>query len=463
MAEVRTQNRQEDYRYRKRRMLGPVERTALAAALLLVMICLAGFYIEHNQHSFVTQTSALKEKWRYAQANNIAEDKLPSLQKHLSRLKSKHLGPIPASWFLHLDGVQHQLNQFQAQTKKIESDVMTQKKKQAKSALSHLKETEGTYFSQKKQYQAAFQKANTPEDYAGLAKKWTVERKKWLATQSKLKKMSGGWIDHHPADVVQKKEKLADLLKTLLSHTADAKKAGNLLNQAKQYVQMAPSKQLQQHDTITSKLQSMIAKLKQDEAPKILDVPLVNQMAKPELYNGCEVTSLAMILQYSGYKVTKTELAHQIPKVPITYKNGLKGNPNIGFVGDIDGSSPGYFVYHGPIAALAKKYAGNRVQDLTGENISKVYQKIDEGIPVWVITTTVFAPVDDIKTWKTPHGKVKVSPDEHSAVVTGYSSKYVWLNNPYGHKNEKVNRHKFEQSWIEMGRQAVVINVSNKH
>src|SRR5215510_6806733 len=54
---------------------------------------------------------------------------------------------------------------------------------------------------------------------------------------------------------------------------------------------------------------------------KLLDVPLLNQMDKPLLYNGCEVTSLAMILNYNGVKVTKNELAENIKTVPLTYSN----------------------------------------------------------------------------------------------------------------------------------------------
>src|SRR5699024_5742620 len=80
---------------------------------------------------------------------------------------------------------------------------------------------------------------------------------------------------------------------------------------------------------------------------KPLYVPLLNQMDDPRLYNGCEVTSLAMIANYEGYKVTKNELANQLPTVPLDYENGLKGNPNKGFVGDmVDG--PGLTVYHEP-------------------------------------------------------------------------------------------------------------------
>ncbi|WP_085524776.1 C39 family peptidase [Tuberibacillus sp. Marseille-P3662] len=188
-----------------------------------------------------------------------------------------------------------------------------------------------------------------------------------------------------------------------------------------------------------------------------LNVPLINQMAEPRLYNGCEVSSLAMILQDAGIHVTKNELNQKIPKVPLTYENGLKGNPNEGFVGDM-AEGPGLSVYHGPLVQLARRYADDRVEDLTGSNISQVYQKIDQGIPVWVITTTQFAPVNNMQTWQTPQGKVKITFSVHSVVMTGYSDQYVWINNPYGKKNQRVDRSNFEKAWIQMGRQAIVIN-----
>ena len=41
----------------------------------------------------------------------------------------------------------------------------------------------------------------------------------------------------------------------------------------------------------------------------VLDVPLINQMDDPKLYNGCEVTSLAMVLNYNGIDVTTESTA----------------------------------------------------------------------------------------------------------------------------------------------------------
>ncbi|WML55696.1 C39 family peptidase [Neobacillus sp. PS3-12] len=192
------------------------------------------------------------------------------------------------------------------------------------------------------------------------------------------------------------------------------------------------------------------------QASKILDVPLITQMSAPNLYNGCEVTSLAMILNYSGYHVTKTDLANNIARVPLTYQNGLKGNPNVGFVGNME-VGPGYAVYNGPIYNLARKYGGDEVVNLTNHPFTDLLARVDQGEPVWVITTSSFAPVSDFKTWKTPQGTIRITFSEHSVVITGYDANYIYINNPYGQKNQRVNRSSFEKAWVQMGSQAIVI------
>lgn len=104
----------------------------------------------------------------------------------------------------------------------------------------------------------------------------------------------------------------------------------------------------------------------------ILDAPLIGQM--PELPRGCEVTSLAMMLQDAGVKVNKMTLAYQVKKDPTPYRNVngqiYFGNPNTGFVGDMYSfNKPGLGVYHGPIGELAKAYLPNRIVDFTGSKL----------------------------------------------------------------------------------------------
>lgn len=191
----------------------------------------------------------------------------------------------------------------------------------------------------------------------------------------------------------------------------------------------------------------------------VLNVPLINQMDDPKLYNGCEVTSLAMVLNYNGIDVTKSELADNIETVPFQYDNGEHGNPNDGFVGSVSGStSAGLGVYHGPIYKLAKQYADN-VYDLTGSNFDTVVNKVEEGHPVWTITTTAFAPVSDFESWDTPDGKIDVTYSEHSVCITGFDrdKRVIYVNDPYGYKNREVDWNDFAAAYKQMGKQAVYV------
>ncbi|WP_257350897.1 C39 family peptidase [Pseudalkalibacillus decolorationis] len=193
----------------------------------------------------------------------------------------------------------------------------------------------------------------------------------------------------------------------------------------------------------------------------LLDVPLISQ--QPELARGCEVTSLAMMLQYAGVNVDKMTLAEQVKKDPTPYSekdgNVYFGNPNTGFVGNMyTFSEEGYGVYHGPIAQLAEQYLPNRVVDFTGSSFETIYQYLDEGKPVWVINNTWFdiVPSEYWQTWQTPAGPIEVTMKEHSVLVTGYDDEYIYFNDPLANmKNRKISKEKFKRGWEQMGSQAI--------
>ncbi|OEH93605.1 C39 family peptidase [Bacillus solimangrovi] len=188
----------------------------------------------------------------------------------------------------------------------------------------------------------------------------------------------------------------------------------------------------------------------------ILNIPHIEQM--PELARGCEVTSLAMLLNSAGVEVDKMALAQEVKKVSFI-SNGYYGNPHHGFVGNIYSYTQlGYGVYHEPIADLAEKYLPGQIDDLTGQDISSIYASIDAGIPVWVITNSRFKalPENQFVSWKTKEGIVDITYSEHSVLVTGYDDQYIYVNDPLYYKgNRKLNRFHFEQSWIQMGSQAI--------
>ncbi|MBM7652270.1 C39 family peptidase [Neobacillus cucumis] len=196
-----------------------------------------------------------------------------------------------------------------------------------------------------------------------------------------------------------------------------------------------------------------------DASGKIVinDVPHIQQM--PELPRGCEVTSLAMLLQYAGVSVDKMSLAKEINTVPFRDQNGVHGNPNEGFVGDMYSfDNSGYGVYHSPIAVLAETYLPGRIIDLTGQSIDSVYKLIKSGSPVWVITNSRFAslPQSEFSVWNTQTGTVQITYREHSVLVVGYDDNYVYINDPLAAQSYKaVPRGSFEESWVQMGKQAV--------
>ncbi|MHC0037889.1 C39 family peptidase [Pseudoneobacillus sp. C159] len=189
---------------------------------------------------------------------------------------------------------------------------------------------------------------------------------------------------------------------------------------------------------------------------KTVDAPHIKQL--PELARGCEVTSLAMMLQHAGMNVGKMQLAKEINKIPFK-SNGLHGNPFDGFVGNIyTFSESGLGVYHGPIQKLAEKYVPGRTVNLTGTSFSNIYRMLDKGMPVWVITNSWFKelPASQFRTWQTKKGPLNITYREHSVLVTGYDAKYIYFHDPLYHKgNRAITKSDFIAAWNQMGKQAI--------
>lgn len=192
-----------------------------------------------------------------------------------------------------------------------------------------------------------------------------------------------------------------------------------------------------------------------------LSAPLVKQL--PELARGCEVTSLAMLLQHAGVGANKLVLAEEIKKDPVKFvkKNGKKyfGNPNIGFVGDMYSyKKPGFGVYNGPIEELANQYLPDRVANLSGGSFDEVLNYLAAGHPVWVITTSTFdhVPSKYWEAWYTEQGAILITKKMHSVLLTGYDENYVYFNDPLdGKKDKKIQKVKFIKGWEQFGNQAI--------
>ncbi|HHT7239907.1 TPA: C39 family peptidase [Bacillus cereus] len=192
----------------------------------------------------------------------------------------------------------------------------------------------------------------------------------------------------------------------------------------------------------------------------ILDVPLISQ--KPELKYGCEVTSLAMVLQHAGIKVNKMQLANNIKKDNDSLSMSKSGDiiqwgdPKEGFVGDITGKNKGYAVYVQPLQELMERYLPNRTVNITGKNFNDVLAQIKMNKPVVLWTTGDYKVPDRWDSWKHGNKQIIAPLDLHAVVLIGFEDGYIYINDPLsGKKAHKVNQEIFIQSWDALGKQAL--------
>lgn len=195
----------------------------------------------------------------------------------------------------------------------------------------------------------------------------------------------------------------------------------------------------------------------------ILDVPARYQF--PELYNGCEVVSLQMLVDYytGGSNQDKVSFASQIPvdKTPMQKEGGrykVWGDPDVGFVGDVTGKKPGYAINPGPLKKLLDQYANGT--NLTGKNFSVLENYIHNGKPVVTWVTVGLSDPGASITWKTAEGKkINGRMNSHAVLLTGVDDNYVYYNDPfYGSKNVKLSKERFESIYNGMGKKALSID-----
>lgn len=195
------------------------------------------------------------------------------------------------------------------------------------------------------------------------------------------------------------------------------------------------------------------------KASAFLKAPVIRQY--PELPSGCEVTSLAMLLQFKGIDKGKMELVPELKRDTTELKYGPDGsivywgNPNIGFVGEITGKAKGFGIYHTALIELLKSYIPEAV-DLTNRPFAEVEMQISDGFPVVVWTTFDFAVPTKWVEWDSPIGPFRATFAEHAVLLVGYDEHNVYVNDPLsGKSGMAINKDQFLQTWDALGKQAI--------
>ena len=194
-----------------------------------------------------------------------------------------------------------------------------------------------------------------------------------------------------------------------------------------------------------------------------LNVPFFKQQKKLS----CEISTLRMSLALFGIQVTELDLEKDLVfSTKERPKNGVWGDPNLGFVGDINGyqsakNLSGYGVYWNPLTKLAQKYRPNSYAFENG-SIDMIVRELFLGNPIiaWGIND-ISQPIKELK-WKTPEGKdILAYERQHTWVIKGFTGtlkhpeSFIVLNPLSGEHTVPVKD--FASHWKYFGYSGVVV------
>jgi uncharacterized protein YvpB len=210
-------------------------------------------------------------------------------------------------------------------------------------------------------------------------------------------------------------------------------------------------------ENVVKKFIYQIARIQPIKPAVKLSVPYHRQ----EHALSCEVASLLMALDYRGVNITENELIKELPVSDPGPRqaNNIWGDPNLGFVGNINGRMPngGYGVYEQPIYDLATKYRQAKI--VTNASLDVLTTELGNGNPI--VVWGVVGSGKDIS-WTTPSGTViQAKLDEHARTLIGYTGQsnnpqlLILLDPVYGEVRMSVKE--FVANWAKLDKRAIVI------
>ncbi len=201
-----------------------------------------------------------------------------------------------------------------------------------------------------------------------------------------------------------------------------------------------------------------LAKLRDSIADRTvrLVVPVIPQ--NPELPNGCEITSAAIVLNYLGVSADKLTLAdHYLPK----NEEYQQTDPEKAYMGSPREGEIGYYCMTDPVVKAVNQYLADtgqthlKAQDVSGDSLADLKRYLLKGIPVLVWVTQDFEEPRYVESFTLPDGSMPYL-NLHCLVLTGYDDNRLYLTDPLAH-TASVTRGKFANIYREMGSRAVII------
>lgn len=192
----------------------------------------------------------------------------------------------------------------------------------------------------------------------------------------------------------------------------------------------------------------------------VRNLDVVPEYQYPSMPNGCEVTSLSMLMKYNGFNVSKEFLSDNY-----LVKTGFTDtDPNMAYIGNPHSKTKGFYCYAPPLVQCADKYFRENgisrvAQDKTGMTIFGVLNQVifkKQPVAVWY-TVDDKAPTYGNSYYTTTSGKrLPLYSNLHCVVVTGTGRGKVNIIDPIRGKRS-VNFIEFTKLYTQMGQRAVVI------
>ncbi|MFV0411727.1 MAG: C39 family peptidase [Oscillospiraceae bacterium] len=187
----------------------------------------------------------------------------------------------------------------------------------------------------------------------------------------------------------------------------------------------------------------------------------------PEFPNGCEATSLAIVLQYLWFDVDKETIAYEyLENDPFTWEDGYlyAPNPEIAYAGN-PASSLGFYCFEKPVANAANLFLADtqstrRATSLYGASEEDLLNTLDKGFPVIVWKSIDNKPpyTSSNFSWYLRGTETVYIPytNLHVLVLRGYTETEFLLSDPLG-REETIERELFMELFTAFGGRAVYI------
>ncbi|WEV70509.1 C39 family peptidase [Lactobacillus sp. ESL0785] len=149
---------------------------------------------------------------------------------------------------------------------------------------------------------------------------------------------------------------------------------------------------------------------------------------RPELPTGCEMTAVAMMLNFAGKKVSKFTVAKKTPR---------SSNPDKGFIGSPYKEYPGgYWVTPKGIKGVVKHYLG-KAKVMTRSSLQAIKNKLLHShlVVAWVKGIDNFS--------------------NHALALTGYHNGRIYYNDPWTGSKASISESSFVGHWSGDGYRAL--------